>query len=258
MKQSQKQPHVTLVGAGPGNKDLITVRGLKAMKRADAVIYDALIDHDLLQEVPDHIPKTYVGKRCGNHCTTQRSINELLISQAFNCGHVVRLKGGDPFVFGRASEEIEYVESFGIPVTVVPGVSSAIAVPASQGIPLTKRGISSSFWVLTATQKNGAFSSDLIHAAKSSATLVVLMGVRKIQEIASKIQEYRGGLTPVALIQNGTLPDEDSSVATLKSIDTILASADISKPGILVIGNVVADHASFFEEEIQRVLCSQL
>ena len=256
MMQSQKQPKVSLVGAGPGSKDLITVKGLRLLQNADAILYDALIDNLLLDSIPSHIPKIYVGKRCGKHSQQQEEINRLLVKYAFNYGHVVRLKGGDPFVFGRASEEIDHVESFGIPVEVVPGVSSAIAVPASQGIPLTKRGVASSFWVMTATKRNGSFSEDLKHASLSSATMVILMGVRKFMEIANEIRQFRGGLTPIALIQNGTLSDEHCHISTLNSADEMFSSVDVTQPGIIIVGNVVSEHPSFFEEEIQRVLHS--
>ena len=148
-----KTPKVSLVGAGPGSSDLITIRGFKTLEDADIILYDALVSMELLIELNPDIPKIYVGKRCGEHSLTQEDINGLIVEKAFYYGHVVRLKGGDPFVFGRASEELEYVESFGIPVTVVPGITSAISVPASQGIPVTKRGISSSFWVMTATKR---------------------------------------------------------------------------------------------------------
>ncbi|WP_340200631.1 uroporphyrinogen-III C-methyltransferase [Ascidiimonas sp. W6] len=258
MKQSIKQPKVTLVGAGPGSKDLITIRGLKAIQQADAILYDALIDSDLLLEAASDIPKLYVGKRCEKHSRSQEEINTSLVEYALSYGHVVRLKGGDPFVFGRASEEIDYVESFGIPVTVVPGVSSAIAVPSSQGIPLTKRGTASSFWVMTATKKDGFFSEDLKMAAKSSATLVILMGMRKIVEIAKVIKNFRGGLTPMAIIQNGTLKTESCITGTLNNVQSIYNRIDISLPGIIVIGTVVAEHPTFFEEEVQRVLHSTL
>ena len=159
---------VSLVGAGPGSADLITIRGLKVLQSADVVLYDALVDKTLLEEIPEHIPIIYVGKRCAKHSFTQDKINQLIVESAFNYGHVVRLKGGDPFVFGRASEEIDYAEYFGLPVEVVPGITSAIAVPASQGIPVTKRGVSSSFWVLTATTKEQEFSKDFELASQSS------------------------------------------------------------------------------------------
>lgn len=258
MTQYTNTPIVSLVGAGPGVKDLITIRGLRAIRKADAILYDALIDKSLLDEAPPNIPKIYVGKRCGKHYAKQEEINSLLVDYALNYGHAVRLKGGDPFVFGRASEEIAHVESFGIPVTVIPGVSSAIAVPVNQGIPLTQRGTASSFWVMTATKRDGSFSEDLILASKSSATMVILMGVRKFLEIANEIGKYRGGLTPVALIQNGTLHHESCSVGNLANAESLFKSIDISQPGIIVVGHVVSEHPSFFEDEIQRVLHSAI
>lgn len=256
--QPKNQPKVSLVGAGPGSKDLITVKGLRVVQSADAILYDALIDTEILNEISEHVPKIYVGKRCGKHYAKQEEINRLLVEYAYTCGHVVRLKGGDPFVFGRASEEISYVESFGIPVEVIPGVSSAIAVPSSQGIPLTQRGVSSSFWVMTATKRDGSFSEDMKLASQSSATMVILMGVRKFTEIAGEVRKYRGGLTPIALIQNGTLKDENCTIGTLNSAETLFESVDVSMPGIIVVGNVVSEHPSFFEEEIQRVLHSTI
>ncbi len=254
MKQYSKEAKVTLVGAGPGSADLISVRGLRVLQQADAVLYDALTDTALLDGVSDRIPKIYVGKRCGEHSFSQNEINKMLVENAFVYGHVVRLKGGDPFVFGRGSEEMEYVESFGIPVEVVPGVSSAIAVPASQGISITKRGVSSSFWVVTATTTTGSLSKDFQLAAQSSATLVILMGVRKVVEIVNEIGKYRMGYTPMAIVQNGTLPNENCITGTLDDAVLMSGEIDLSCPGIIVIGDVVADHPSFFEDAIQRVV----
>ncbi|WP_209403391.1 uroporphyrinogen-III C-methyltransferase [Pseudozobellia sp. WGM2] len=247
---------VTLVGAGPGSSDLITIRGLKALENADIVLYDALVGKDILSYIDKSVPKIYVGKRSGKHSYSQNDINKLLVDAAFEYGHVVRLKGGDPFVFGRASEEIGYVESFGIPVSVIPGVTSAIAVPSSQGIPMTSRGVSSSFWVMTATKKDGSFSEDLKFAAKSSTTMVVLMGLSKLLEITDEVGRYRGAMTPIAVIQNGTLPDENCEVTTLKRASELLGRLKPGMPGVIIIGDVVAEHPSFFEEEVQRVLYS--
>ncbi len=249
-----KQPKVSLVGAGPGSEDLITIRGLRTLQNADVVLYDALVSKDLLLQIDTAIPKIYVGKRCSQHSFTQDDINMLIVENAFEYGHVVRLKGGDPFVFGRANEEIEYVESFGIPVSVVPGVSSALAVPSGQGIPMTQRGISSSFWVMTATKRDGSFSQDLKFASQSSATMVILMGVRKLKEITTEVSKYRGSMTPMAIVQNGTMSNESCTVTTLGSIHEVLPEIDIVQPGVIVIGEVVANHPSFFEEAIERVL----
>ena len=254
----QKIAKVTLVGAGPGAEDLITIRGLRILQEADVILYDALASKSLLSQVDESILKIYVGKRCGSHSLTQDEINKLIVANAFQYGHVVRLKGGDPFVFGRANEEIDYVESFGIPVSVVPGITSALAVPSSQGIPMTKRGVSSSFWVMTATKRDGSFSQDLEFAAKSKTTMVILMGIRKLKEIAEEVNKYRGPMTPVAVIQNGTTQMETCTVATLATIHHHLETIAIENAGIIVIGDVVAEHPTFFDEEVQRVLHSYL
>lgn len=256
--QRETTPRVTLVGAGPGAGDLITVRGLKTLQSADVILYDALISKELLDQIDQRIPKIYVGKRCGKHTLDQEDINHLIVKKARQYGHAVRLKGGDPYVFGRASEEVEHLESVGIPVTVVPGISSAISVPASQGIPVTRRGVSTSFWVMTATKQDGSFSEDLVLAAKSSATMIILMGVRRFYEIMEVTQNYRSGLTPVALIQNGTLTNEKCLTGTLNTHRAIAEGIQNLDPGIIVIGDVVAEHPAFFEEEIQRVLQSHI
>jgi len=253
-----KKAKVTLVGAGPGAKDLITLKGLKALQSADVVLYDALISKELISEIDDSVIKIYVGKRCGEHSFTQDAINKLIVENAFKYGHVVRLKGGDPFVFGRATEEILYVESFGISITVIPGVSSAIAVPSSQGIPLTQRNVSSSFWVMTATKRDGSFSEDLKFAAQSSTTMVILMGVRRLKEIIKEVSKYRTTQTPFAVIQNGTLNNESFVMGTLAEASHIIMSIDDKQPGVIVIGDVVTGHSSYFEEEVQRALNSCL
>lgn len=258
MQQYMNEAKVTLVGAGPGAVDLITIRGLRALQQADVILYDALVDKSLLNEVDDSVPKIYVGKRCGKHSLAQVDTNRLIVESALRYGHVIRLKGGDPFVFGRGAEEIEYVESFGIPVEVVPGVSSALSVPASQGIPLTKRGISNSFWVVTATTEQGRFSADFKFAAQSSATLVILMGIRKLGAISKAIGKYRGGDTPMAIVQNGTLNSETCSTGVLREAEVLSADIDPTQPGIIIIGNVVAEHPDFFEETIQRVISMEL
>ncbi|MDQ3395072.1 MAG: uroporphyrinogen-III C-methyltransferase, partial [Bacteroidota bacterium] len=147
--KKQVYPKITLVGAGPGDPELFTLKGISTLKAADVVLYDALVNEDLLSYIPESALKIYVGKRAGNHSLTQDQINHLMVDMALSYGHVVRLKGGDPFVFGRGHEEISFAKSFNIPTAVVPGISSAVAVAELQQIPLTKRGVSDSFWVLT-------------------------------------------------------------------------------------------------------------
>ncbi|MEX1382288.1 uroporphyrinogen-III C-methyltransferase, partial [Lutibacter sp.] len=170
---------VTLIGAGPGDPDLITVKGVKALQSAKVILYDALINRELLEYAP-YAKKIFVGKRKGMHSFTQDKINELIVKSAFEYGNAVRLKGGDPFIFGRGSEEVEFIESFGIETEVISGISSAMAVPASQGISLTKRGISESFWVITGTTSERKLSTDVYLAAQSTATVVILMGMSKL------------------------------------------------------------------------------
>lgn len=245
------QPKITLVGAGPGDAELITLKGINALSEADVVLYDALVNTELLKYVPLKSKKVYVGKRNGHHAYSQEQINTLIVDYAFTHGHVVRLKGGDPFIFGRGSEEIEFVESFGIPTSVVPGISSSIAVPASQGISLTKRGVSESFWVITGTTSARKLSTDVALAAQSTATVVILMGMSKLDEIVALFQNESKGEMPVAIIQNGTTPEEKVGIGTIDNIQKVVAENNLSSPAIIVIGEVVKESnrlRGFYEE----------
>ena len=245
------QPKVTLVGAGPGDPDLITLKGVKALAEANVVLYDALANEEIMNHAPKTAIKIFVGKRKGCHEYTQDQINQLIVDNALTYGNVVRLKGGDPFIFGRGSEEIEYAESFGIPTFVVPGISSSIAVPAYQGISLTKRGTSESFWVITGTTSDRNLSDDVALAAQSSATVVILMGMSKLAQIVSLFQKESRGETPVAIIQNGTTPQEKTGVGTINSIQKVVAENNLNSPAIIVIGDVVKESnklKGFYEE----------
>jgi len=239
-----KPGKVTIVGAGPGDPDLITVKGLKALRSCDVVLYDALANDELLSHVPAHALQIYVGKRSGSHSTPQERIEDMMVRLAHQKSHVVRLKGGDPFVFGRGHEELEYLSSFGIEVEIVPGISSAISVPASQNIPVTRRGISESFWVVTATTKKGTLSDDIAIAASSSATIVILMGLRKLPEIVEAFRKLQKGYMPVMVIQNGTLPNEKCVASTIDKIEEAVEREQISTPAIIVVGEVVSLHHS--------------
>ena len=237
--RSHHAPRVTLVGAGPGDPELITLKGLLAIKAADIVLYDALVSTEILNMIPHGVPTLCVGKRAGAHSYKQEDINELIVEFAYLYGHVVRLKGGDPFVFGRGSEEISFAEAQGVQTAVVPGISSALAVPASANIPVTARGISESFWVVTGTTKSGNISADIALAAQSSATVVILMGLKKITEIMEQFQIHGKGEIPVAVIQNGTLPNQKTIVGKVSDISTRAAVADIGSPAIIIVGEVV-------------------
>ena len=232
-------PKVTLIGAGPGAPDLLTLRGAKILAEANAVLYDALVNPDLLDLVPPSAPKIFVGKRSGNHEYTQDQINRLIVDYAREYGHIVRLKGGDPFIFGRGYEEILFASANGIATEVVPGITSAIAVPGAFNIPLTSRGINESFWVITGATTNGHISQDLALAAQSTATVVILMGMKNLPDIMDLFKKYGKHQTPVAIIQNGTRPNQQLAVGTVETILAIVAKQNLASPAIIVVGQVV-------------------
>lgn len=234
---------LTLVGAGPGDPELITLKAINALKVADVVMYDALVNKDLLQYCPNAI-QIFVGKRGGKQYLSQEDINQLIVKNALNHGHVVRLKGGDSFVFGRGHEEMEYAQSFGIAVELVPGISSAISVPELQGIPVTRRGVSESFWVLTATNKKDELSSDILLAAQSTATVIILMGTRKLAEIVGLYHAAGKQAEHIAIIQNGSQANEKIAIGTMNTIVNQVNEQRIGSPAVIVIGNVVKYHPS--------------
>lgn len=241
MHNPTKIPKLTVVGAGPGDPELITLKAIKAIKDADVIMYDALINEDLLDYATPKTELIFVGKRKGCYAYQQDQINELIVARAKSHGHVVRLKGGDPFIFGRGSEELDYAKQFGLETYMVPGISSALAVPAYQGIPLTKRGSSESFWVITGTTKSHELSNDVVLAAKSTATVVILMGMGKLQEIVTLFSNEGKQDVPVAIIQNGTTKDEKFGVGTIATISDVVREKQLSSPAIIVIGEVVKE-----------------
>ncbi|MFC4722371.1 uroporphyrinogen-III C-methyltransferase [Geojedonia litorea] len=232
-------PKLTVVGAGPGDPELITLKAIKTIEAANVILYDALINEVLLDYASPNAELIFVGKRKGCYAYQQEQINELIVSRAKSHGHVVRLKGGDPFVFGRGAEEIDYAKQFGIETYMVPGISSALAVPAYQGIPLTKRGSSESFWVITGTTKAHQISSDINLAAKSTATIVILMGMGKLDQIMEIFASEGKQQTSVAIIQNGTTKEEKIGLGTVETICEIVKAQQLSNPAIIVIGEVV-------------------
>jgi len=232
-------PKLTLVGAGPGDVDLITVKAIRVLKTADVVLYDALVNEELLEYINSDAEVIFVGKRRGCYRYQQEQINELIVALANSKGHVVRLKGGDPFIFGRGAEEMEYAAGFGIETAFVPGISSSLAVPAYQNIPLTKRGSSESFWIITGTTKDHKISSDIQLAAKSNATVVVLMGMGKLPEIIALFQRENKNNLPVAIIQNGTRVNEKVGIGTVDTILDVVEENELSNPSIIVLGEVV-------------------
>ncbi|CAA9201311.1 uroporphyrinogen-III C-methyltransferase [Flavobacterium collinsii] len=251
--QSLKIPKLTIVGAGPGDAELITMKAIKALEQADVVLYDALVNEELL-DYASNAEIVFVGKRLGCHAYTQDQINELIVSMAQRYGHVVRLKGGDPFVFGRGSEEIEFAEQFGIETAIVPGISSALGVPTSVGISVTQRKVAESFWVITGTTSDHKLSKDIHLASKSDATVIILMGMHKLEEIIAIYQQNRTDNLPIAIIQNGTKKTEQKVIGTISSIAKLVAEKNITSPAIIVIGEVVKNTSSwisYFQEHFE-------
>ncbi len=243
-------PKITLVGAGPGDIELITLKGINALKTADVVLYDALVNKELLEYAPKSAVKIYVGKRNHQHAYTQEQINTLIVDMAYTHGHVVRLKGGDSFVFGRGQEELNYANVFNIETSVIPGISSSISVPALAGIPVTHRGVSESFWVITGTTKDNQLSQDIILAAKTNATVVILMGLGKLKEITEIFAKAGKADTAIALIQDGSLATQKIALGTIETIEAIAKEKNIKAPAVIVIGEVVKQQPNFQEHLI--------
>jgi uroporphyrinogen III methyltransferase/synthase len=243
---------VYLVGAGPGDPRLITVEGLRRLKEADVVVHDRLVSGALLKEARADAELIFVGKVAGES-HDQEAINRLLIEKAREGKRVVRLKGGDPFVFGRGGEEAEALRAAGIAFEVVPGVTSALAVPAYAGIPVTHRGLASTFAVITGHEdpEKPESSIDWAKLATAVDTLVFLMGTKTLSEIVEKlVANGRAAETPVAVIRWGTTPEQRTVVGTLADIVSRVEAAGITPPAIAVVGEVVRmrDTLSWFED----------
>ncbi|MEM7163373.1 MAG: uroporphyrinogen-III C-methyltransferase [Bacteroidota bacterium] len=231
--------NITLVGAGPGDPDLISLAGVKALRKAKVVLYDALVNPEILRHA-EHAELIFVGKRKGYKRFEQEEINEMLLKYAHSHGHVVRLKGGDPFIFGRGSEEVQYLERFGLKCTIIPGISSVQAGPASQNIPLTQRGAAEGFWVITGTTKSRQLSQDVALAAKSNSTVVILMGMSKLSEIVQLFKAEGKGRLEIAIVQNATRENEKAVLSTINEIEREVKLQALKNPAVIVIGKVVS------------------
>ena len=233
---------VYLVGAGPGDPGLLTMAGGEALARAEVVVYDRLVDDSLLALAPRDAELVYVGKQADLHAIPQERINELLSEYALRGKCVVRLKGGDPFVFGRGGEEASYLRKRGVPYVVVPGVSSAVAVPAYAGIPVTDRRFASSFAVITGHEDPAKPQSrvDWPAVARAADTLVFLMGLTNLPRIAERLMaEGRAADTPTAVIERGTTPSQRVVTGTLADITERVREAGLGPPVLIVVGEVV-------------------
>jgi uroporphyrin-III C-methyltransferase/precorrin-2 dehydrogenase/sirohydrochlorin ferrochelatase len=244
---SQRKEHsgsngkVFLIGAGPGDPELITIKGLNILRSADVVLYDALVNTDLLSYAPANSEKIYVGKRSGHHCIRQEEINELLISKAREGKCVVRLKGGDPMIFGHGGEEIEALQKEGVEVVAVPGITAGIGVPTSLGLPLTHRRDSSSVVFVTG-HEDPAKNQECVDWQSVSCmdTIVIYMGVKRLHVVVEQLM--RNGVPPsrpVAVIFNGTQPGETVMTGILENIEERVQGCSLDSPGLIVVGDVV-------------------
>jgi uroporphyrinogen III methyltransferase/synthase len=244
---------VYLVGAGPGDPGLITVKGLNCLRQADVVIYDRLVDESILNEVRLEAEKIYVGKASSHHTLEQEMINHLLIQKAREGRVVVRLKGGDPFVLGRGGEEAEALAGNNIPFEVVPGVSSAVAVPAYAGIPVTHRGVASSFTVVTGHKASEKGEPNIAWDKLSAGTntLVILMGMGNLENVVDQlIKNNKSSSTPVAVITHGTTGRQRCVTGTLQDIIEKVQSENLQPPSVVVVGGVVQlrKHLKWFDK----------
>ena len=250
LRLTPRRGRAYLIGAGPGRADLITVRGLTLLRRADVVIYDRLVARELLDEIRDDAEQIFVGKESGHHTLPQSAINELLVDRVRQGKQVVRLKGGDSFVFGRGGEEAQALHDAGLPFEIVPGISSALAVPAYAGIPVTHRGLSTAFAVVTGHEcSDKATSTTDWDALARIPTLIVLMGLSNADCIAQRLLEAgRAPTTPAAAISNGTTDEQQVVMTTLAELAAAITEAALPSPAILVIGEVagLADELAWF------------
>jgi uroporphyrinogen III methyltransferase/synthase len=242
-ERNDRPGFVSLVGAGPGDPGLITVKGLQRLREAEVVVYDRLANDALLAEVPDSAQRIFAGKGPGDHALSQDQINELLVCHGIAGKRVVRLKGGDPFVFGRGGEEAEALVAAGIRFEVVPGVTSAIAAPAYAGIPVTHRDFTTAFTVVTGHEdpEKGESTIPWQALAQGPDTVVFLMGVGRIESIASHlITAGRAGTTPAAVVRRGTWPDQQVVLGTLEDIASRVRDAGLTPPAVTVVGRVAS------------------
>ena len=234
---------VCLVGAGCGQADLITLRGLRRIAQCQVLVYDDLIDETLLTFAPADAEKIYVGKRAGAHSASQEEINQILISHAQAGKNVLRLKGGDPFVFGRGGEELLALMANGIPFEVVPGITSAIGIPAAAGIPVTHRGLSQSLHIITGHTSDtpDGLPKDLSTLAQLSGTLVFMMGLGHIEAIARQlISAGKPRNTPSAVISGRNAPHPITIRGTLDTIADLTRKAQVQTPAVILVGAVAA------------------
>ncbi len=243
---------VWLVGAGPGDIGLFTIKGREVLDKADVVVYDALVGQSILGLIPDSARLIYAGKRSGNHALSQEEINQVLLNEALSGNRVVRLKGGDPFLFGRGGEELELLAENGVPYEIVPGVTSALAVPAYNGIPVTHRDYCSSVHIITGhRRKDTGYDIDFDALVRTGGTLVFLMGIAALPDICKGLLAAgMDGSVPAAVLERGTTSSQHRISATLASLEAECAKTTVMTPAIIVVGRVcsLSEHFCWAEK----------
>ena len=239
-KKNNTVGQVFLVGSGPGDAELLTLKAYRLLQTADVVMYDWLVSPDIVNMIPKHVEKVFVGKKCGRHSMTQDEICQLLSRRALAGQDVVRLKGGDPSIFGRAAEEVEHLQQHNIDFAIVPGVTAASGCAAWSGIPLTHRDCAHSVRFITAHFKSDDIESDWKNYAESSDTLVFYMGLTKVKHIAESLISYgKNATTPMAIIDQGTTNQQKTYISDLANIEQVLNSENIVGPALIVVGDVI-------------------
>lgn len=251
-KTTEKSGKVFLVGSGPGDPELLTVKALRAIESADTLVYDRLVSQEIIDLAPQSCERIYVGKQKDNHSLPQEQICDLLVALG-NCGKkVVRLKGGDPFVFGRGGEELDKLEAANIDWEVIPGITAAIGCAASTGIPLTHRDHAHAITLITGHRKGGDLNINFDLACQDDQTVVFYMGLSCLPEICSElIKRGKNPDTPFAVIANGTTQKEQIVIGNIRNIAKLAEAAELPSPALLVMGDVVASRNALTDIQIR-------
>ena len=243
--KGRKKGKVFLVGSGPGDAELLTLKAHRLLQQTDVVLYDSLVNPEIIEMLPKQTLAIYVGKRCGQHSMSQLSICQLMSEYALKGKDVVRLKGGDPAIFGRTAEELNHLQKHDIEFAIVPGVTAASGCSAWSGIPLTHREHAHSVRYITAHFNNDKIQADWKNYAESNDTLVFYMGLSKIKDIAANLIRYgKPKSTPIAIVDQGTTKQHSTHISSLENIGQVIESVELKGPALVMVGLAITDQAS--------------